>query len=336
MEIIMNDKPLISVVIPTYNRLTPTLEAISSVLAQTYETLEVIVVDDGSIDGSGDAIREFVERKAGCEGQKRKVHYFRQHNQGSSAARNTGVRHAKGSYIAFLDSDDSWLPDKLDLQMQAIKEFEREGSACFTDARCVSKSGMDVGTFESFGRGYIRLTGIDRGAVNSLAKAFCGFWISTLLVEADTIRRVGGFNPAIIAVEDRDFFFRLSLATSLIYVNLPLVCVDRSSSPPGSCARPWDKAEVRIRGNQRMYESWLGLKDVPQSARKIIVRGLQATHCDWTNLHVEYGQYDKARKDVSRAFRFGPSPKIIAKWTITWLAPFIARRIFAKSKPYLS
>jgi glycosyltransferase involved in cell wall biosynthesis len=336
METVMKQKPLISIVIPTYNRVTPTLEAIASVLEQTYENIEVIVVDDGSTDGSSDAIRQFVEQKANCNGHVGRVKYVRQHNQGSSSARNTGVQQARGSYIAFLDSDDVWLPEKLDRQMLALEEFKGQGSACFTDARCVNKAGMDVSTFQSFSRGYDQLTGIDQNAVNALAKSFCGFWISTLLVEADAIRRIGGFNPGIAAVEDRDFFFRLSLVTPLIYVNSLLARVDRNSSPPGSSARPWDEAGVRIRGRQRMYESWLNLEGVPRNARKIIVRGLQATHCDWANLHVESGRFDKARQEVSKAVGYGPTPKTLAKWTITWLTPFIARRVFAKSRPYLS
>lgn len=336
MENFMNHLRLISVVIPTYNRTKPTMEAIESVLAQTYENLEIIVIDDGSTDGSSDAIREFVEHKAACEGQTRKVQYFCQANQGSSSARNSGIRHAQGDYIAFLDSDDVWLPEKLEVQLLALEEFRGKASACFTDARCVSKTGLEANTFESFKKGYDQRTGIDHGAMEALASSFCGFWISTLMVEASVIREIGGFQPGLHFVEDRDCYFRLSLVTPLVYVNQILACVDRSMSPPGSQARPWDDLGVRLRGLQRMYRNWLGLQNLPKEARKSIVRGLQATHSEWTNWYVEKGRYDCARKEAYIAISFGLSPKLIAKWSIIWLAPFIAKRLFPKTKPYLS
>src|SRR3990172_2985097 len=99
--------PLVSVVIPTYNSAQFIGEAVRSVLEQTYSHHEVIVVDDGSTDNSEDVLRLFGER----------IQYIHQENRGPSAARNGGIRLAKGDYICFLDADDLWLPGELEVQV---------------------------------------------------------------------------------------------------------------------------------------------------------------------------------------------------------------------------
>lgn len=175
----MSYKPLVSVVIPTYNRTQQTIAAIESVAAQTYPELEIIVVDDGSIDGSNEAIQQFInQRKNACH----QILYFSQPNQGASIARNAGIAKAQGEYIAFLDSDDLWLPEKLECQVQALQQLKDESGACFTDAHLVNKSGLDVSSFQVHRRHYKESIGIDRNAAKSLAESFSGFWVSSLLV----------------------------------------------------------------------------------------------------------------------------------------------------------
>src|SRR4051812_3407097 len=109
----MSAGPTISVVIPAYNSMDHIAEAIRSALNQTYVPLEVIVVDDGSTDGTG----AFVQREfADCP----KVKYLLRKNGGPSAARNTGIAAAVGDWIAFLDSDDTWILNKLELQVREL------------------------------------------------------------------------------------------------------------------------------------------------------------------------------------------------------------------------
>lgn len=103
--------PLVSVVIPVYNGEKYLAEAIDSVLAQSYDPIEIIVVDDGSADGTRGIADQFED----------KIQYHFQANQGSSAARNTGIAVAKGEYFAFLDADDTWMPEKVSLQMDAFR-----------------------------------------------------------------------------------------------------------------------------------------------------------------------------------------------------------------------
>jgi glycosyltransferase involved in cell wall biosynthesis len=108
----MQGKSLVSTVIPVYNGERYLDEAIESVLAQTHRPLEIIVVDDGSTDGSADVAKSFADSQ---------VRYCYQPNSGQGAARNQGVNLASGSFFAFLDADDVWLTDKLALQMAAFE-----------------------------------------------------------------------------------------------------------------------------------------------------------------------------------------------------------------------
>ena len=327
----MRGRSLVSVVIPTFNRTLVTIAAIESVLAQTYPSFEVIVVDDGSTDGSGDVIEEFVSRKTN---DSHRVLFTRQPNQGASVARNTGIAEARGEYIAFLDSDDVWVPEKLEWQVKALEQFKDESSVCVTDARLVNASGMDLGSFESAGRGYTQEIGIERDASKLLAESFCGYWMSTLLVRADTIRKIGCFNRNISFVEDRDLQFRLSLVTSIAYVNKPLIRTDRTPTPPGVTPRPWDKQEVQFRQQQLMLENWLKMgNSLPQDIRATVRRSLGALHSHMANWHLENSRYSDARQAVSNAVRYKVAPGTVAKFALTWLAPAMAKNIAPKTRP---
>lgn len=328
----MSDQPLISVIIPTYNRTQQTIAAIESVLAQTYPNFEIIIVDDGSTDDSGEVIQRFIRQRTNGHHQ---ILFFHQANQGASIARNTGIAKARGEYIAFLDSDDTWLPEKLEWQMRALEQLKNECGACVTDARLVNRSGMDISSsFRAHGKNYQDTIGIDRDAVRSIAKSFCGVWLSTMLARADLIKRIGGFSPDISFVEDRDIHFRLALVTSIAYVNKPLIRSDRTPTPPDSNCRPWDKHEVQFRQQQHMLEKWLGIAaSLPPDVGRTLKRALGALYSHEANWHLENARYPEARQAVSTAMKYKISPGLLIKWGFTWLAPSIARRITPKTRP---
>ena len=102
---------MVSVIIPTYNRACTLEKSVRSVLAQTYEDLELIIVDDGSVDNTKSVVKNIDDKR---------IRYYYQKNSGACAARNKGIDLAKGEYIAFQDSDDVWLPEKLSRQIQTI------------------------------------------------------------------------------------------------------------------------------------------------------------------------------------------------------------------------
>ena len=108
-----DSRPLISVIMPTYNRAHTLPRAIRSVLAQTWENLELIIADDASADNTRQLVLAIPDRR---------LKYVRNEiNRGAAAARNLGLSHARGEYIAFQDSDDEWLLDKLTIQMEALR-----------------------------------------------------------------------------------------------------------------------------------------------------------------------------------------------------------------------
>jgi glycosyltransferase involved in cell wall biosynthesis len=326
----MSDGPLISVVIPTFNRVRQVQAALRSVLAQTYREFEVIVVDDGSADGTGQALETLIAQ-AGCNAER--VRYFFGPNRGQSAARNMGIEKARGELVAFLDSDDIWLPEKLEWQVRALEQFKEKSCACITDARLVDNLGMDTSAFRESGKPYEETLGIDFEAVRNLVKYRDPFWISTLLVRTDVVKQLGCFDNQLGYAEDHDFLFRLSLATSFCYVNKPLSVLDRSKSPEGSNCRPWDEVEVRLRGSQTMLEKWLKLDSkLPPDVLKTVIRNLRQLHSARTNWYLEHEQYEEARQAVRQALKYEPTTKLAIKWTLTHIVPSLARRISPKMR----
>ena len=326
----MSYGPFISVVIPTFNRARQVQAALKSVLAQTYSEFEVIVIDDGSTDGTGEAIQSLISQQGG---NGRQIRYFLQPNQGQSAARNNGADEARGEWVAFLDSDDVWLPAKLEWQVRAIEQFKGRCCACITDVRRVDNLGKDTTAFREWGKRYEGTLGIDTEAVGGLLKSREPFWISTLLVRTDVAKQVGWFDSHLGYAEDHDFVFRLSLATSFCYVNKPLTVIDQSKSPQGSICRPWDKVEIRLRGSQLMLEKWLNLDPkLPRDVRKTLVQNLRQIHGAWTNWYLEHEQYAEARWAVSSAIKCDLTPKLAIKWALTQFAPNFARKISPKMR----
>jgi glycosyltransferase involved in cell wall biosynthesis len=124
---------LVSVVMPTYNRAYIIARAIESILGQTYPFVEVIVADDGSTDDTKEVVARYDDR----------VRYVRQSNAGVSAARNLGLRHAGGEFVGFLDSDDTWLPWKVEAQVSILRRYPEIGMV-WSDMRAVDERGALV------------------------------------------------------------------------------------------------------------------------------------------------------------------------------------------------
>jgi len=194
--------PLISVVIPAYNAAHYISEAIESVLQQTISDYEIVVVDDGSTDYT----REIIDRY----GQS--VHYYSQENKGPAAARNFGIRSAKGKYIAFLDADDWWLENKLELELNAIQSFPDAAFICSdwfngihgNEERRSTLIGYEVwnhehATFEHMLR---------ENFVNT----------STILVTKENIIAAGLFNKNYRGAEDRHLWLRLLLERNAMVI----------------------------------------------------------------------------------------------------------------------
>ena len=198
--------PLVSAIIPAYNAEAFLATAIESALAQTYEPLEIIVVDDGSTDGTRDIVRTFMRR----EPTRVSMH---QHpagqNRGTGSTRNLGVTVARGEYVAFLDADDRWYPTKLERQVDVMRR-DADAAVCLTRARVVRRGGspdwLDAAEFVGDEPVADR-----REAVWRIASGAFMYIFSTALVRRATFCAVGGFPERLpFQSEDRIALAKLS------------------------------------------------------------------------------------------------------------------------------
>ena len=194
----------ISVVIPTYNYGRFVREAIDSVLAQTCAPLEIVVVDDGSTDDTEQIVRSYGDR----------VRYIRQENAGVAAARNTGIANARGEYIAFLDSDDVWLPEKLAKQLARFDSDPGLGLV-YAGAERFDESGTLSVELDGM-EGWIapELLRLERGVIASG---------SGMLLPKQVAEEVGGFDADLQPSEDWDFCYRVALRHRIGFVPEVLV-----------------------------------------------------------------------------------------------------------------
>lgn len=206
----MSNEPLISVVLPTYNRAHSLPRAMRSVLAQSYRALELIVVDDGSSDDTEAIVRAM----AAADGRVRLVR--RAVNGGAAAARNTGLGEARGEWIAFQDSDDEWLLDKLQRQLDALARGAADAVLCVC--------GYLVHRPDSAGRGYY-LGGENMTYPGDLARqALINFFFPTpsWLARRSALAAAGGFDENLRCWEDWELAIRLAAIGPFVLVDEPL------------------------------------------------------------------------------------------------------------------
>jgi glycosyltransferase involved in cell wall biosynthesis len=317
--------PRVSVVIPTYNRAEKVQSAIESALAQTFADLEVIVVDDGSSDGT-----EHVLGKAFGD----RIRYYFQPNQGVSVARNRGIEEARGEWIAFLDSDDQWENDKLEWQLKAMQRFGSQCGACYTDVQFFNHPETRT-MFELAENNYRHENeiGVNNDALRLLVQpggAGMVICLSSLLARARDLRKVGGFDASLLYTEDSEFMFRLAMQTGFCYVNRPLVLFDRSPAEDRhvGVSSAWNRLDFFLQDSQLRLEGLLRLtKDQPPTIRNVVRQQLAAIHSGWVNYYLEAGQSDKARAAATKAVRLNLSLNIAVKWLLTRISPRLALRI---------
>jgi glycosyltransferase involved in cell wall biosynthesis len=316
--------PKVSVVIPTYNRADKVRNGIESVLAQSFTDLEVIVVDDGSSDGTGQILGETYGDR---------IRYFAQANQGVSVARNKGIAEARGEWIAFLDSDDLWKNDKLEWQFKALERFGLQCGGCYTDTRLFNHPETRT-LFQMAEESYRHegTMGVNTDVLRLLVRpggAGMVIHLSALLARADVVRKTGGFNPNLLYSEDSEFMFRLAMLTGFCYVNRPLVWFDRSPAEIRhvGVSSHWNKSEFLLQGSQLRLEGLMRLSEgLPRKIRKLVREQLRSVHSGWANWYLETGQYAKAREAASKAVQMDPNFSVVVKWLLTWVSPRLALR----------
>jgi len=203
----MRSEVSVSVILPTYNRAALLPRSIESVLGQTYGDLELIVVDDGSQDDTATVVAKVADKR---------VRYVRHtQNRGVAAARNTGLTEARGAFIAFQDSDDQWLPEKLERQTRAFEEHP-EAAVVYSDMHRICSDGRVL---------YFRSPTIVRGR---LVNPQTRFWQSYMLaMQPALLRRAcfdgNSFDEGLGAFDDLDFYLRVAQRYDFLHMTEPLV-----------------------------------------------------------------------------------------------------------------
>jgi glycosyltransferase involved in cell wall biosynthesis len=229
------DYPLVTAVVTTYDRPQLVRRAIESALSQSYEPLEVIVVEDGSDSG----VETWLEEQGFDH-----VRYIRhEENRGLTAARNTGLRYARGKYVAYLDDDDEWLPDKTAKQ---VKLAEKEAKSCavvYCGALIVSRGGNGVG------ENMPRLKGDIREAIHEKGL----FTIpSSCLFRREALERIGGHDENLSSHIDHDIWLQLAQAGyAADYVSECLVRAHRHQS-----YQMTTDVEARVQATREFCDKW--------------------------------------------------------------------------------
>jgi len=194
---------MISIIIPTFNRAEYIGEAIDSVLAQTYKDYEIIVVDDGSTDNTQKVLEQY-------EG---KIKYFFKENGGEASARNYGIEKAQGEFIAYLDSDDLWCPEKLELQMQEFEKDEKVGLV-HTSMEVVTEDGTSTGEYKPTSPAETPMDFLENKRI-----------LMCVLVKKEIFSQLGLFDETMRIGVDTDMWLRLSQKYKIKYIDKPLAKV---------------------------------------------------------------------------------------------------------------
>lgn len=239
----------ISVVIPTYNRAPWLAEALASIAAQSMAPLEVLVIDDGSTDKT-----EQVCQEASCD-----VHYFYQDHRGVSAARNRGIAEAKGEWLAFVDSDDLWKPEKLEIQLQYVRAHP-EIKIVQTEEVWI-RHGKRVNPRKVHQK--------KSGWIFTGCIPLCIVSPSAVMIHRSVFERVGTFDESFPACEDYDLWLRASLHYQI--VTLPQALTIKRGGHEDQLSKQWGLDRYRIRALQKI------LSDPALTAeqRKLVTRDIK-------------------------------------------------------------
>jgi glycosyltransferase involved in cell wall biosynthesis len=302
--------PRVSVVIPAFNTASYIVQAVQSVLTQTYKDFEIIVVDDGSSDNTRDVMAPYQDR----------VRYVWQENQERAAARNHGLELAQGELIAFLDSDDVWMPDKLSRQVASLDEHADAVLATVV-ARNIGPDGQPL---KFWGAAYT--AGVPAGQVQALHHGSEILFGSSLIPSAVLVRRgaldgVGPFDTRAVPNEDWDMWIRLSGRGP--FVHLPeVLCHYRSHGTP---------QELRRRTSDRVVDSIAYVIEKSSAAdperfpAALRDKALANMYAYSALASYEVSDVTRGHSLLERAVRL--NPELGRRERITWLLEDHARRI---------
>lgn len=289
------DPVTVSVVIPAYNAAWCIQRAIDSVLAQTFRDFELIVVDDGSTDDTAAILRSYGDA----------LTIVSQPNGGMSSARNAGIRAARGHYLAFLDSDDRWLPDKLARQV-ALMNAQPDLAFCSATTTLEDPEGNPVGMWACSMEGNATVADILASHATIAGGA------SSVLAKRELVLALGGFDDTLFGAEDTDLWIRLAALGRFACIPDPLAVVLKR---PGSVSR--NRARMRAGAIAMTHKN---RKLLPADKQGAFWRNLYAgALCDYAKWAYRDGARGEALTDLIKAFTLAPLSRgrLILSLTLT-------------------
>ncbi|MGH9341927.1 MAG: glycosyltransferase family 2 protein [Acidobacteriota bacterium] len=277
---------MISIVIPSYNRREFLLKAVRSVIGQTFQEWELLVVDDGSTDGTAEPLEQFSDGR---------IRYHYQPRQGVSKARNSGVGLARFPWIAFLDSDDRWMPQKLQLQMEALKS--RPVYRIAHTEEIWMRHGKRVNP-KQIHRKY-------GGWIYHRCLPLCVISPSSAMIHRQVLEQEGLFDESLPVCEDYDLWLRICCRRPVLFLEKPLVVKYGGHAGQLSKSR-WGMDRYRLRSLIGIYESGKlsPMQRVWTSAEIVRKAGILASGCRKRGKVEEAGRYEEmVERFISRERR---------------------------------
>lgn len=303
------EAPAVSVIIPAYNTSAYISEALDSVFTQTFWDFEVIVINDGSLDT--DKLEKVLEP------YRERIVYLKQENRGPSAARNAGIRCARGEYIAFLDSDDSWLPQYLSEQIKSLAN-SAEVNMVYSDALLFGDSPLS-------GKSYFQAYP-PRSPVNFESLLAGGsVFMHCVVVRKWVLFGVGLFDEKLRLLEDKDLWLRIAHHGGRIACNKQVLARRRYRPRSLSHATNREMAEAKLRIMRKLEVSL----DLPSDTRSALEREIEQTQ---TYLELEQGKlflltgdFDLASSSLGKANANCPTVKLRLVLLGLHIAPHLTR-----------
>jgi len=262
---------LVSVIMATYNRENYLPYAIDSVLHQTYPNLELLIIDDGSIDGTRELVNSYKDPR---------ISYYYQENKGQSSAINVGIQHARGDFISFLDSDNLWKLDKLDRQVRLMND-NPDYQVVYGENEIIDENGI----LQAVNGSVTRHSGNIMKQL--LVYNFVNF--NTTMIRAECFRELGGMNSTVPAGPDYDLFLKFSTRYQFLYV-------------------PQIFAQYRVMANQmssnkdrRFRTNHVILSNFIETYRDLLDR--DSINYTWCRFYTSRGRYNALVGRLGQAFR---------------------------------
>lgn len=293
----------VSVIIPTYNRRELVQRAIGTVLAQTREVQEILVVDDGSSDGTGEAL-------AAAFGDR--IRYVRQANGGVSSARNHGLRLASGRFLTLLDSDDEWLPEKTQRQIEWLQARPDYGMA-LCDVVRMDAEHRDIELFRR------RELLPEDGMILKWVLVQPALVPASVMMRREVFETVGGFDETLATGEDLDFHLRVAARWPIGIVEQPLVRAMRGHDGLSSLARTYDDYVRVIERAAALAAGSVAEVDRHRALARAYARNARGM--------VYLRRWPEAWDLARKAWQFEPEPS--ARRDLLGLLPLAARRVVA-------